>query len=432
MRYTVYNIQQDVVAKIHGGEIDNFQRALDEGRRNMIKNITPTEMIRKGYMEQALYDQVNKYSTADDMSYDNLIEIKMLSNYRNVDTLDHPLDLVYRRNFDQKRRNAKNVIAIEYENGVKYALINHPRGLRECQHLVVNNVDSLTSNGSWNVGGNVVNLRLDELNHITGRASLSFDINDSDSAGFIENFTMNPIDMSDYLNVGACFTWLSLPIPENMIAVKLTLGSNTSDLTTDIYTSTVNQPHDNNAFVDMWNLLKYMLNNLNSTGNPNPKNIGYIRFDFTTTGQPIPGCNIDNVVIRKGVVYEMVYNSAFCLIDARTKAWKQRTTANSDILPLEEDTYQILMLETALVVQKELYANNFGAQTDVSEIQSDLVQAYQMYRLNHTDESIEPDEYTYVLGDFMSGYATESINNEYGDETNSQGSIHAGGSDSGS
>lgn len=430
MRYTVYNIQQDVVAKIHGGEIDNFQRALDEGRRNMIKNITPTEMIRKGYMEQALYDQVNKYATADDMSYDNLIEIKMLSNYRNVDTLDHPLELVYRRNFDQKRRNAKNVIAIEYENGVKYALINHPRGLRECQHLIVNDVNSLTSNGTWNVGGNVVNLRLDELNHITGSASLSFDINDSDSAGFIENFTMSPVDISEYLNVGACFAWLSLPIPANMLAVKLTLGSNTTDLTTDIYTSTVNQPHDNNAFVDGWNLLKYMLNNLNSTGNPNPKSIGFIRFDFTTTGQAIPGCNIDNVVIRKGVVYEMLYNSAFCLIDVRTKAWKQRTTANSDILPLEEDTYQILMLETALVVQKELYANNFGAQTDVSEIQSDLIQAYQMYRLNHTDESIEPEEYTYTLGDFMNGYATESINNECGDETNSQGSIHAGGSDS--
>lgn len=421
-RYTVYNIAKDVTRKIHGGDIPDLQAALDEGRRNMIKNIQPTEMIRKAYMEQALYDQVHKYAIPYDMSYDNLIEIKLVSNYRNVDTLNHPLELVYRRRFDQYRKNARNVIAIEYENGVKYALINHPKGLKECQHLMVNDVNSLTANGSWNVGGNVINLRLDELNHITRNASLSFDINDSSSTGFIENFTMNPVDMSDYLNVGACFSWLSLPIPKEMVAVKITLGSNQTNLTTDFYTSTINQPHDNNEFVDGWNLLKYMLNDLSSVGNPNPKSIGFVRFDFTTTGKPIPSCNIDNIVIRKGVVYEMLYDSAFCVIDAISGAWKQFTTTNSDILPVEEDTYQILMLETAVSVQKELYGNNFGASTDVTGIQNELTAVYAAYKVNHTDESIQPTDDSYVFGDFMSGYSADSLSdgerNDYGEGNN--------------
>ncbi len=425
-RYTMYNVVLDVTAKIHGGSIPNILRATDEGRRNLIKKITPTEMTRESYMEQALYDQVDKYAVPYDMNYDNLIEISKLGAYRNVDTLDHPLELVYRRNFGQKRRKAKNVISISYQNGVKYALINHPKGLRECQHLLVNDASSLTANGFWNVGGNVVNLKLDELNHITGCASLSFDINNSSSSGFLQNFTMSPVDISTFLNTGACFTWLSLPIPKEMLSVKITLGSNLTNLATDIYTATVNQPHDNNAFGTGWNLLKYMLSNLNTTGNPNPKAIAYLRFDFNTTGNAIPACNLDNVVVRKGTVYEMIYNGAYCLIDPVSGAWKQFYSSNADILPFEEDTYNCFMLEVALAVQKELYANNFGASTDVTGLEADLNDAYAFYKLNHTDEQLEPEEASYILGDFMNGYSAESLDDSYMDDNGDQGSVKNG------
>lgn len=421
-KYTVYNLEVDVKRKIHGGSITDLQSSLDEGRRNMIGNIKPPEIIRTAFLEQAVYDQVTKYSTPEDLKYDNIIDIQMLSAYRNLDTLQHPLDLVYSRQFAQKRRNARNVVSIINENGVKYAQIYHPRGLKECQHLVLNDVNSLNANGTWNVGGNVGNLRLDELNHITKKASLSFDINDSSNTGFIENFTMKAVNIYDYLNKGAYFAWLSVPLPREMMSVKMTLGSNSADLTTDLYTATVNQPHDNNEFVEGWNLLKYMLNNLNSVGNPNPKAITYVRFDFTTTGEPIPGCNLDNLVVRKGVVYQMRYNSQYCIIDPLTRAWKQRTTSNSDILPLEEDTYSILMLETALVVQEELYANNFGASTDVTSIKSQLYDKYEQYRLNHTDETLEPTEESYVFGTMYDGYTADSVIDGYqGNEDGDQG-----------
>lgn len=430
-RYTVYNLFQDVQSKIHGGSVTDPQRALDEGRRNLLKHIMPTEMTRQAYLEQALYDQIQRYAVPDDMSYDNLVEIKMVANYRNVDTLQDPLQLVYRREFDQKRRNARNVISISYQNSVKYAMINHPKGLKECQHLLVNDANSLTDNGTWNIGGNVVNLRLDQLNYITGKASLAFDINASGTTGFIENFTMQPVDISAYLNTGACFTWLNIPIPKNFISAQITLGSNLTNLTTDYYTASVNQPHDNNAFITGWNLLKYMLNNLVSVGNPNPTAIGFVRLDFTTSGEGIPNCNLDNIVVRKGVVYEIIYDSAFCLIDAESGAWKQRTTSNNDIIPLEEDSYQILMLETALAVQKEIYANNFGASTDVTGIENELAECYAEYALNHTNESIEPSDNSYVLGDFMSGWDSDALDdcsdvNESGSD-GTQGRVDANG-----
>lgn len=422
-RYTVYDLAVDVKKKLHNVPAHDLPSSLDEARRNMIGNIKPPEMVRSATLEQALYDQINKYAIPEDLKYDNVIEIKMLSGYRNVDTLQHPLELVYRRQFDQKRRNARNVLAISNENGVKYAMIYHPKGLKRCQHLIVNDMNSLMNNGTWNVGGTITNLRLDQLNHITGRASLLFDIGNTETTGFIENFTMQPVDIHEYLNTGAAFLWLALPIPLDMVSVKLTMGSNASDLTTDLYTAVVNQPHDSNSFITGWNLLKYMLNSIVSVGNPDPKAINYIRIDITTTGEnAIPNCNLDNLVVRKGIVYDMLYNSQYCIQDTRTKAFKQRTTANSDILPLEEDTYEILMLETALVEQNYLYANNFGASTDVTDIKSQLFDKYTQYKLNHTDESLELTESTYALGDYMNGYSTESIDNGWGNDDNDGGS----------
>ena len=408
-KYTVYNLAKDVQKKIHGGTINDLNGSLDEGRRNMIKNIKPPEMIRSAYIEQAVYDKVNQYAIPEDLKYENVIEIKKLSSYRNVDTMEHPLEVVFRRQFDQKRRGAKNVFSINYENGVKYAMLYHPKGLKECRDRLINASNSLNNNGTWNVGGNVVNLRLDELNHISKRASLKFDINNSATTGFIENFTMDPVDISEYLNKGAEFSWLNMPLPLNLLSVKLTMGSNATNLLTDFYTGTVNQPHDSNQFISGWNLLKYMLNSINSVGTPNPKAIIYIRLDFTTTGQPIPECNIDSFVVRQGVVYSLLYNSQYCLRDSVTLAYKQLTTSNSDIITAEEDTYQILMLETALVEQEYLYANNFGAETDVTGIKSKLFDAYSQYRLNHTDEMITPEEWSYVGGNMYDGYESDSM-----------------------
>jgi hypothetical protein len=105
-------------------------------------------------------------------------------------------------------------------------------------------------------------------------------------------------------------------------------------------------------------------------------------------------------------------------MDSVSGAWKEFTTSNNDIIIAEEDTYQILMLETALVEQKYLYANNFGAETDVTNIEALLYDAYASYAVNHTDESIAPNEDSYVVGDMYQGYSGESLDDYHSDNDN--------------
>jgi hypothetical protein len=169
--YTLYQLRKDIDSNLHAGGVSglqDFYATVDKGRRALIGKVRPEELIRKGYIEQALYPHVDRYAVSEDLKYDDLIDLNLLAGYRNVDTMNHPIEMVYRRRFGQKRGGARNVINIGYENGVKYARIFRPQsgnrfsanasGTIAATFQPINLCDSLSDNGTWNVGGNVVNL----------------------------------------------------------------------------------------------------------------------------------------------------------------------------------------------------------------------------------------------------------------------------------
>lgn len=419
-RYTVNQITKDVDRKLHTGGTSmtqDFFGALDEGRRNMTSRIQPFELERTMIIEQALYDQVGRYAVPDDLNEDNVVDIKALSSRRNLDTLDHPLEYVYRRRFDQKRNRSKNIFSVIYDSGVKYLEIYHPRGMKECQQTVITDADSLSNNGTWNTGGNLTNLQVDKLNFISQKGSLKFDLNDSGTIGFIENFSLKSTTLYDFLETGAVFTWVNLPVYSIVTSIKITLGSSL----TDTYSFTVSNPHNNNEFIAGWNLLKYPIDTMNSTGTPNPRAITYVRFDFTTTGQAMANCNIDNVVARKGIVYQVTYASSYCFVDPVTLIWKQFATQNTDFIPLEEQAYQLLMLETALVILEEAYGSSNRGNDNIASIKGDIERAYLKFIKDHKQDSIDPFQTGYIFGNMYDGYTDDSLS-----DNNQDGGIYNG------
>ena len=418
--YTIYNLKQDVDANLHGGgvkQLINFYTTTDKARRALIGRVRPEELIRKSYLENALYPDVDKYAVPDDLKYDDVIELTKLSNYRNVDSMNQPLEIVYRRRFGQKRGGSANVMNIGYENGIKFARILRPRGLCKNSFRLIHDCDSLDTNGTWNVGGNIVNLKEDKLLHLRGHGSISFDINDSSTTGFIENFTLTPFDLYDFLQKGAVFSWFNFPRAREVVSIRLIMGSDPLNLTTDLYEATVNQPHNNTQLIDGWNLLKYMAQNLSSVGTPNPRALTYIRFEINTTGQPVPNCNMDNIVARNGEVYDITYNSSYMIMDATHGFWKKIANANSDIIVAEEDTYNLLVWETTYAAQKELYTAGFGGEDDVNSVKSDLERAYVKYSLEHKSEAILESDSTHVFGNMYDGYSDDPMpgfGNQYG------------------
>jgi len=422
MFYKLIDIKRDVDANLPGGGINQLQSfwlTFDKGRRAMLGKVRPEELIRTAYLENAIYPEESKYAVPQDMKYDDVIEIARLSGYRNVDTMEHPLELVYRRRFGQKRGSAANVMNIGYENGIKYARIfrpsssgrygNNQTNNLNCAYRVIHNCNSLNDNGTWNVGGNVVNLTEDKLKHVIGCGSLKFNINDSATTGYIENFTLTPFSIMDFLQRGASFAWLNIEIPSELVSVKFVMGSNSNDLSTDYYEASVNSPHDNSEFVTGWNLIKYMLQNLNMVGTPNPTELTYIRFEFTTTGKAIPNCNLDNIIMRQGEVYVMTYNSSYIVIDGDTGQWKKLPTKNNDIIVAEEDTYDLLVDEVTSAAQKESYQASPSASSEIDDVAQRLLGKYKKFKMEHKSEGILETDSIHVFGNMYDGFSDDTM-----------------------
>ncbi len=426
--YTIYDLKRAVNTSLPGNgvaQLNDFFDTADKGRRALVGKVRPEELIRKAYIENAIFPNVDQYSVPDDLKYDDVIEIKRLAGYRNVDSMDKPLELVYRRRFGQKRGSAANVMNIGYENGIKYArmfrMANSPNPTRSnqpnCTVVPIQTCDSLSDNGTWNVSGNCVNLREDKLLHVIGQGSLQFDINNSSTNGALTNFTLTPFDLSLMLQRGATFSWFNLPIPKEMVSITIKMGSDATNMATDYYYGTVNQPHDNNAFIPGWNLLKYLMRNIAQVGTPNPKVLTWISFEFQTTGNPIPSCNMDNILARVGTVYEMVYNSAWMFMDAFSGAWKKIPTANSDIIIAEEDTFNILVDETTIAAMDESYAASSPAASGQNSVAARLIERYKKFNMEHKSEALLESDEIHVFGNMYDGYSDDTMpgfGNQYG------------------
>ncbi len=396
-RYNVFNLRTDVARNLSTSTPKaslDFYGAIQQAGRSMKKRINPPEMVRTYTLEDAVYGHINEYAVPEEMSYDDVIEITKLESRHggNVDTLENPMSVTHRKSFWKKDKHfgqVQNVMTINYNNGLKTASIHNPTGLHPRQ-MMINNMDSLNTNGTFTVGGNIGNLRIDHLNREQGKGSFSFDINDSGTYGFIETMDMQPFDITSFLDRGALFERFFTSLPKEVTSISLSVYSSP----TDYYRYTVNGPHNQSTgFLDGWNQLKFLIESY--SGNPNPKALIGFKLEITTTGNTVGLCGFDELIARNGDVYEITFESRYFIINPDSGQWIQRATKGTDELVFEDDTYDVFMWETVIALQKELLANNSIAKADIDGSKESLEEAYTQFFLKHPSEVVEPSAAMY-------------------------------------
>jgi hypothetical protein len=244
---TVGQLKTDIfrnIAPAKPSDSKDINGAIQEAADRMLGFIKPKELSKRVIIENALYDQVNRYSCPDDLDTNKIMQWYKLDGNKSTDTWARPMMQVTNRSFDDSSRHHNqhnNIFTIEYQSSKKFIKVSDFHGNTG---LTINEMNSITENGTWNTGGNVVNIATDNLTYVSGSGSIRFDINTSSSTGFIENFTMDSVDINDYLNVGKIFTWIDLPEINELQSVTLDLFSSP----TDYYSITVISPHDTNQF----------------------------------------------------------------------------------------------------------------------------------------------------------------------------------------
>ncbi len=399
-RYTIANLRTDVARKLStstpGASLD-FYGAIDQARRNIKKRINPPEMVRKFFLEDALYSHVQDIAVPEEMAYDDVIMINKLATRcddqgTSVDTLVNPMSVTHRANFWKKDKHygqVQNVMTINYTNGLKTASIHNPTGLRPRQ-MMINTMDSLNNNGTFIVGGNIGNLTVDYLNREQGKGSFSFNIDNSGTSGSIQTMDMKPFKLTSFLPKGALFERFFTALPREIVAISLNVYSSP----TDFYRFTVNGPHNSRTgFLDGWNQLKFNIEV--GGGVPNPDALIGFKLEVETTGQTVGLCKFDELIARDGDIFEITFESRYCIIDPTSGQWIQFATKLTDQLVFEDDSYDVFMLETAMSLAQELYKNNANAKADIASIAQDLEKAYLFFERKHPSEVVEPSAMMY-------------------------------------
>jgi hypothetical protein len=211
------------------------------------------------------------------------------------------------------------------------------------------------------------------------------------STGYLENSTMEPVDISRDFEQGSEFIYVFLPDPLIVDNCILRWGSSP----TDYYERTVTTTQDSLAFQTGWNLLRFDWNGATVVGSPDPMAINYARFTITYDGTPQFNYRINNLVSRLGSIYQIEYYSKFLFRDFVTGAFQENVTDDSNLINLDTDSYNLLFNLTGYYAAQQIQGSN--SSFDSQYWMNEYLAAKSRYTAKYKSEIIQPSQPYYKM-----------------------------------
>ncbi len=383
--YTIENLKDDLSRKLHGTSLSKIQGPLDliyEAGRNVLQDCDPIETKRKAQIANALYDNVYDYTSPTDLKGNKIIDIRRQVNRLQSDNFSQN----FNENFDLKKELTNNNFTIESRDSTKFFRIAKSITVGKTIH----DMNSITGNGTWAVGGDTENLTQDTLNKVSGSASLNFDLDGSGTTGYIENSDFTDVDLSDHEDKSALFLWLYIPDTSIFTSCDLRWGSSSSAYWNVIVTS-----GHASVFQNGWNLLRFDWNGATKTGSPDSSAINYAKVTLTYDGTADTDFRVDNIISNLGDIFDVLYYSKY-LFQNSSGTYIEKPTADTDLINLDTDSYNLLLIKTAEKASQQIQGedNNFDFEVFRDEYES----AVKDYNQKYPSEAIKTQIRYYRFG----------------------------------
>jgi len=247
---------------------------IDDGQQEELLNLAIREL-------QGTADVYGTIFESDLDLFNGEFEYPAPANFKaTIDLLDRD-NSVFRfmetseKEFWRRKDIATNFYADANRRDTRFLLVNSGSDGGGTQ---INNMDSLTANGTWAaVGGTgVSNLAVDTVVKREGEASISYDITAA-TVPALENSTMAQVDLSSHENKSTLFLWVYLPTVTSLSNVILRWGSST----TDFWAVTETDQFSEFPFQTGWNRLGFKWDGAAETGTPVSSAVDYIRVTIT-------------------------------------------------------------------------------------------------------------------------------------------------------
>lgn len=332
--YSVLDLENDLTGVLHGttlNQIQNLDGVINRAARQLLLDVDPQETKRQVEFTVPVFNGVFDYPLAADVKGNKLIDI-----YPQVQRIPQDVWLqAYNQAFDVAKQNLfslTNMFTINFNTSLKTIRINAPFLTAP---EVINQIEGITINGTWAVGGTASSLAVNNTNFAQGAGSLQF--NATTGAAYIENSDMQAVDLSDVVDQSYLFVWVFVPTASDLTSVDLRWGSSSSNY----YHETVTQTQQGTVFVNGWNLCQFPWNTATTVGTPDTSAINYGRVTLNLTASAT-GCLVNGMNSVLGTVLSYEYYSKYMFRDAITGAYQETVTGTSNLINLDTESYNLL------------------------------------------------------------------------------------------
>lgn len=223
--------------------------------------------------------------------------------------------------------------AVERRDSNWYLVVNH---ISQYQPAQLATFDSLTADGgTWTADtatSDALNVTADTNEFKTGAGSINFDVDVSQSGNnraTIYNSTLNSLDLSSFIDLGAFVFWVYVPDVTYFTGVTLYWGSDSSNYWSASATSDVNGA----AWVNGWNRVAIQWNAATMTSSPDETAIDYMRVDFNYSASQADDTDfrIDDLTIVRPEPLTFSYTSWHVGTDSTGATSRTAFSATTDI-----------------------------------------------------------------------------------------------------
>lgn len=264
---------------------------------------------------------------------------------------DSEVSLINLEEFDRVKGSWNEIfVAFQQDSGTRKLKVSMPI---DDDTLIISELDTLSSGGgTWALFGDGTNLTVDNDNYVRGNGSINWDISAAGgtTAG-IQNATLDLFDIDEFTAAGAVFVWVYITSATDITNFILRLGQDSSNY----YSKTITTTNEGTAFTAGWNLLRFDLQSLSSTGSPAQTDLAYAVLYMTKAVGKISETDyrFDWLVLKRGKIYNIWYYSTYPW-QTSASVWIADSTADTDYLNAGADEYKVFLEKCVELALREL------------------------------------------------------------------------------
>jgi len=256
------------------------------------------------------------------------------------------------KNFMRWMQNNQTAYKFDKEN--QLLMVNYNEG----ESMIIHNLDSITDNGTWAVSGDGLNLAVDEQ-YTTGTGSLRFSTTYATGTAILTNSTINPIDLTDYIDNGFLFLDVFNPSDTNLTSINIKIGSDASNY----YSVSSITRYNGQGIGKSFGQVGFDLSTKTTVGSPVLTANTYIEITITIPVGYSGVIRVDNLFVANPTYFTLPYYSLYNIKDL-TGIYKEKITTTSDYLLCpaefyEAITYKVCEQAAALKLSDQAEANYF-------------------------------------------------------------------------